>query len=46
MVAQRSILSVAQINGLPTNVNVELEESATPERVEEVEIKIERGNKS
>jgi hypothetical protein len=37
--AQLSILSAAQINGIPTNVNVELGESATPEAVVEVVIK-------
>ena len=37
--AQLSILSAAQINGIPTNVNVELGESATPEQVVEVVIK-------
>jgi hypothetical protein len=37
--AQLSILSAAQINGLTTNVNVELGESATPEGVVEVVIK-------
>jgi hypothetical protein len=37
--AQLSILSAAQINGIPTNVNAELGESATPEGVVEVVIK-------
>jgi hypothetical protein len=37
--AQLSILSAAQINGIPTNVNAELGESATPEQVVEVVIK-------
>jgi len=37
--AQLSILSAAQINGISTNVNVELGESATPEGVVEVVIK-------
>lgn len=37
--AQLSILSAAQINGIPTNVNVELGESATPEGVVAVVIK-------
>jgi hypothetical protein len=37
--AQLSILSAAQINGIPTNVNVELGESATPEGVIEIVIK-------
>jgi hypothetical protein len=33
--AQLSILSAAQINGIPTNVNMELEESVTLEGVAE-----------
>jgi hypothetical protein len=37
--AQLSILSAAQINGIPTNVNVELGESATPEGVVEVVVR-------
>jgi hypothetical protein len=37
--AQLSILSAAQINGIPTNVNVELGESATPEQVVAIVIK-------
>jgi hypothetical protein len=37
--AQLSILSAAQINGIPTNVNAELGESATPEQVVEVVVK-------
>jgi hypothetical protein len=37
--AQLSILSAAKINGIPTNVNVELGESATPQGVVEVVIK-------
>ena len=36
--AQLSILSASQINGIPTNVNVELGESASPEGVVEVAI--------
>jgi hypothetical protein len=36
---QLSILSAAQINGIPINVNVELGESATSEGVVEVVIK-------
>jgi hypothetical protein len=36
---QLSILSAAQINGIPTNVNVELGESATPEQVVAIVIK-------
>jgi hypothetical protein len=36
--AQLSILTAAQINGIPTNVNVELGESATPQGVVEVVI--------
>ena len=37
--AQLSILSAAQINGVPTNVNEALGESATPEDVIEVVVK-------
>jgi len=37
--AQLALLSAAQINGIPTNVNVELGQSATPEGVVEVVIK-------
>jgi hypothetical protein len=37
--AQLSILSAAQINGIPTNVNAELGESATPEAVIDIVIK-------
>jgi hypothetical protein len=37
--AQLSILSAAQINGIPTNVNVELREGATAGDVVEVVIK-------
>jgi hypothetical protein len=36
---QLSILSAAQTNGVPTNVNVELGESATPEGVVEVVVR-------
>ena len=38
--AQLSILAAAQINGLDTNVNDELGESATPEAVVDVVVKI------
>ena len=38
--AQLSILAAAQINGLDTNVSVELGESATPEAVVDVVVKI------
>ena len=38
--AQLSILAAAQINGLDTNVNVELGKSATPEAVVDVVVKI------
>jgi hypothetical protein len=34
--AQLAVLSAAQINGIPTNVNVELPESATPVQVVDV----------
>jgi hypothetical protein len=37
--AQLTILSAAQINGIPTNVNVELGDSATLEGMVEVVIK-------
>jgi hypothetical protein len=38
--AQLSILAAAQINGLDTNVNAEIGESATPEAVVDVVVKI------
>ena len=38
--AQLSILAAAQINGLDTNVNMELGESATPEAVVDVVVKV------
>ena len=38
--AQLALLSAAQINGIPTNVNVELRDGATPETVIEVVIKL------
>jgi hypothetical protein len=38
--AQLSILSAAQINGIDTNVNAELRESATPEAIIDVVVKI------
>jgi hypothetical protein len=37
--AQLAKLSAAQINGIPTNVNAELRDGATPEGVVEVVIK-------
>ena len=37
--AQLSILAAAQINGIPTNVNAELGESATPEAVVDVVVR-------
>ena len=37
--AQLSILAAAQINGIPTNVSVELGEGATPEAVIDIVIK-------
>ena len=37
--AQLAILSAAQINGIPTNVNAELRDGATPEAVIEVVVK-------
>ena len=38
--AQLSILAAAQINGIPTNVSVELGEGASPEAVIDIVIKI------
>ena len=38
--AQLSILAAAQINGLDTNVNVELGASATPEAVVDIVVKV------
>lgn len=38
--AQLSILAAAQINGLDTNVNMELDECATPEAVVDVVVKV------
>jgi hypothetical protein len=38
--AQLSILTAAQINGIDTNVNVELGASATPEAVVDIVVKI------
>ena len=38
--AQLSILAAAQINGLDTNVNVELGKTATPEAVVDVVVKV------
>ena len=38
--AQLSILAAAQINGLDTNVSVELGENATPEAVVDVVVKV------
>jgi hypothetical protein len=37
--AQLAMLSAAQINGIPTNVNAELRDGATPEAVIEVVVK-------
>jgi hypothetical protein len=37
--AQLAKLSAAQINGIPTNVNAELRDGATPEAVVEVVVK-------
>lgn len=37
--AQLSILAAAQINGLPTNVNIQLGNSATPEAVVNIVVK-------
>ena len=38
--AQLAVLSAAQINGIPTNVNAELSEGATPEAVIDVVVKL------
>ena len=38
--AQLALLSAAQINGIPTNVNAELRDGATPESIVDVVIKI------
>jgi hypothetical protein len=38
--AQLSILSAAQINGIPTNVNAELGESATPEAIVNIVVRL------
>jgi hypothetical protein len=38
--AQLALLSAAQINGIPTNVNVELRDGATPEAIVDVVIKL------
>jgi hypothetical protein len=38
--AQLALLSAAQINGIPTNVNAELRDGATPEAVIDVVIKL------
>lgn len=38
--AQLALLSAAQINNIPTNVNYELKDSATPEQVIDAVIKI------
>ena len=37
--AQLSILAAAQINGIPTNVNAELREGATPEAIVNIVVK-------
>jgi hypothetical protein len=37
---QLSILSAAQINGIPTNVNAELGESATPEAIVNIVVRL------
>ncbi len=38
--AQMTLLATAQINGIPTNVNYELKEGATPEQVIDAVVKI------
>ncbi len=37
--AQLAMLSAAQINGIPTNVNVELRDGATPESIVDLVVK-------
>ena len=37
--AQMTLLATAQINQIPTNVNVELQDSATPEQVVDIVVK-------
>jgi hypothetical protein len=37
--AQLSILAAAQLNGIPTNVSVELGEGATPEAIVNIVVK-------
>ncbi len=37
--AQLALLSAAQINGIPTNVNAELRDSATPEAIIDIVVK-------
>jgi hypothetical protein len=38
--AQMTLLATAQLNGIPTNVNYELKEGATPEQIIDTVIKI------
>jgi hypothetical protein len=38
--AQMTLLATAQINGIPTNVNQDLKEGATPEKVIDAVVKI------
>ena len=38
--AQMTLLATAQINGIPTNVNYELKEGATPEQIIDAVVKI------
>jgi hypothetical protein len=37
--AQLALLSAAQINGIPTNVNAELRDGATPEAIVDIVVK-------
>jgi hypothetical protein len=37
--AQLALLSAAQINGIPTNVNAELRDGATPESIVDIVVK-------
>lgn len=38
--AQMTLLATAQLNGIPTNINYELKESATPEQIVDAVVKI------
>jgi hypothetical protein len=38
--AQMTLLATAQLNGIPTNINYEVKEGATPEQVIDAVVKI------